>query len=116
MNRKTSSRTPVRRSKVIWRLLIARLCGTYDRTNKLVFGSHALVSTLGAYWFPQYMGWFPPQLLNDTVWYKSGVQHSRQRKLLNPVFSVNHMRHMIPLFYDVTYRVSSIGAFEERPR
>ena len=25
--------------------------------------------------------------------------------MLNPVFSVNHMRHMLPLFYEVTDRV-----------
>ncbi|KAI0733602.1 cytochrome P450 [Fomitopsis betulina] len=49
-------------------------------TTGLVFGSHSLLSTLGA-------------------------EHSRQRKLLNPVFSVNHMRHMTPLFYNITYRL-----------
>ena len=41
------------------------------------------------------------------------MQHSRQRKLLNPVFSVNHMRHMIPLFYNVTYRVSTINDIDD---
>lgn len=58
-------------------------------------------------------GMVPPRLPTDTARHESGVQHSRQRKLLNPVFSVNHMRHMIPIFYDVTYRVSSINIVEE---
>ena len=34
-----------------------------------------------------------------------GEPHRRQRKLLNPVFSINHMRHMLPIFYEVTDRV-----------
>ncbi|KAH9936148.1 cytochrome P450 [Fomitopsis serialis] len=49
-------------------------------TNKLIFGAGALLSTLGA-------------------------QHGRQRKLLNPVFSVSHMRHMLPLFYNIVYKL-----------
>ena len=34
-----------------------------------------------------------------------GEHHRRQRKLLNPVFSINHMRHMTPIFYHVVHRV-----------
>ncbi|KAH9936147.1 cytochrome P450 [Fomitopsis serialis] len=56
-------------------------------TNTIIFGANALVSTLGA-------------------------QHSRQRKLLNPVFSVSHMRHMLPLFYNVVYKLRA--AIESR--
>ncbi|KAL1743131.1 cytochrome P450 [Schizophyllum fasciatum] len=44
-------------------------------TNALVFG-RGLLSSLG-----------------DT--------HKRQRKLMNPVFSTTHMRHMVPIFQDV---------------
>ncbi|KZT65623.1 cytochrome P450 [Daedalea quercina L-15889] len=50
--------------------------------NTVVFGAHSLLSTLGA-------------------------QHGRQRKLLNPVFSANHMRHMLPLFYTVIHKLRS---------
>ena len=35
-----------------------------------------------------------------------GEQHRKQRKMLNPVFSIAHMREMIPIFYDVVHRVS----------
>ncbi|KAI0370370.1 cytochrome P450 [Pilatotrama ljubarskyi] len=31
-----------------------------------------------------------------------GDHHRKQRKMLNPVFSPRHMRHMIPIFYDVS--------------
>ncbi|KAI0791332.1 cytochrome P450 [Abortiporus biennis] len=34
-----------------------------------------------------------------------GEQHRHQRKLLNPVFHINHMRYMTPIFYKVTYRL-----------
>ncbi|KAH8982228.1 cytochrome P450 [Lactarius akahatsu] len=32
----------------------------------------------------------------------SGAQHRKQRKLLNPVFNVNQMRYMSPIFHGVT--------------
>ncbi|XP_006457615.1 hypothetical protein AGABI2DRAFT_79965 [Agaricus bisporus var. bisporus H97] len=34
-------------------------------------------------------------------------QHRKQRKMMNPVFSIKHMRDMIPLFYEVTDRLCS---------
>ncbi|EAU84602.2 hypothetical protein CC1G_00121 [Coprinopsis cinerea okayama7 len=51
----------------------------FIRTNGLVFGP-GLLATLGDH-------------------------HRKQRKLLNPVFSIAHMREMIPTFYDVAYRL-----------
>ncbi|KAJ3478664.1 hypothetical protein NLI96_g9603 [Meripilus lineatus] len=41
---------------------------------------------------------FGPGLLSTL-----GDWHRKQRKLLNPVFSINHMRHMTPIFYRVTH-------------
>lgn len=34
-----------------------------------------------------------------------GDHHRKQRKLLNPVFSIAHMRHMTPIFYHVIHKV-----------
>ncbi|EPT02232.1 hypothetical protein FOMPIDRAFT_1022893 [Fomitopsis schrenkii] len=34
-----------------------------------------------------------------------GERHRRQRRLLNPVFSIAHMRHMLPIFYNITSRL-----------
>ncbi|KAK7676944.1 hypothetical protein QCA50_020062 [Cerrena zonata] len=34
-----------------------------------------------------------------------GELHRRQRKMLNPVFSINHMRHLTPIFYEVAHRL-----------
>ncbi|TEB29745.1 cytochrome P450 [Coprinellus micaceus] len=35
----------------------------------------------------------------------SGEMHRRQRKMLNPVFSIAHMREMVPIFYDVAEKL-----------
>ncbi|KAH9832025.1 cytochrome P450 [Rhodofomes roseus] len=54
--------------------------------------------------------------LNNTVFGSCllstvGSHHGKQRKLLNPVFSVNHMRYMLPLFYEIGYKArEAIGA------
>ncbi|KAF4617774.1 hypothetical protein D9613_006308 [Agrocybe pediades] len=34
-----------------------------------------------------------------------GEQHRKQRKMLNPVFSIAHMRGMVPIFYDVAEKL-----------
>ncbi|KAK7676941.1 hypothetical protein QCA50_020059 [Cerrena zonata] len=34
-----------------------------------------------------------------------GERHRKQRKMLNPVFSIKHMRHMTPIFYQVAQRM-----------
>ncbi|KAL0958366.1 hypothetical protein HGRIS_000507 [Hohenbuehelia grisea] len=54
--------------------------------NKLIFG-HGLLSTLGE-------------------------QHRKQRKMLNPVLSIAHMRQMLPMFYDISHKLR--GALEAR--
>ncbi|KAF6762657.1 cytochrome P450 [Ephemerocybe angulata] len=35
-----------------------------------------------------------------------GEQHRKQRKMLNPVFSVAHLRHMVPTFFKVSEQLS----------
>uniref|UniRef100_A0A8H7Y036 Cytochrome P450 n=1 Tax=Psilocybe cubensis TaxID=181762 RepID=A0A8H7Y036_PSICU len=37
-----------------------------------------------------------------------GDDHRRQRKMLNPVFSIAHMREMVPIFYDVAHKVRRV--------
>ncbi|KAI0270680.1 cytochrome P450 [Gloeopeniophorella convolvens] len=37
-----------------------------------------------------------------------GAHHRKQRKILNPVFHINHMRHMIPTFHNVTHQLHGI--------
>ncbi|KAI0318192.1 cytochrome P450 [Amylostereum chailletii] len=37
-----------------------------------------------------------------------GATHKRQRKLLNPAFSTNHMRRLVPMFQSITKELQSI--------
>ncbi|KAI0042915.1 cytochrome P450 [Auriscalpium vulgare] len=46
---------------------------------------------------------FGPSLLSAT-----GAAHRKQRKMLNPVFSIKHMRHLIPLFQNLTAELRDI--------
>jgi len=41
------------------------------------------------------------QIFGPALFATLGDQHRKQRKLLNPVFNINHMRYMIPIFYGV---------------
>ncbi|CCM01003.1 uncharacterized protein FIBRA_03051 [Fibroporia radiculosa] len=34
-----------------------------------------------------------------------GETHRKQRKLLSPAFSINHMRHIVPIFYNVAHQL-----------
>lgn len=45
-----------------------------------------------------------------------GHAHSKQRKIMNPVFSVNHMRHMAPLFFDIGHKVCVTDIRDGTPR
>ncbi|PPR01103.1 hypothetical protein CVT24_000411 [Panaeolus cyanescens] len=36
-----------------------------------------------------------------------GNKHKRQRKLLNPVFSIAHMRQMVPMFYNISHKLEN---------
>ncbi|KAI8969383.1 cytochrome P450 [Trametes punicea] len=53
-------------------------------------------------------------LLGEGLTATLGDQHRKQRKMLNPVFSPRHMRHMIPVCYEVAYLLRQ--AIESRVR
>jgi len=42
-------------------------------------------------------------MLGDGLLATQGERHRKQRKMLNPVFSINHMREMIPTFYKISH-------------
>nr|F1SY85.1 RecName: Full=Cytochrome P450 monooxygenase 91; Flags: Precursor [Postia placenta Mad-698-R]BAK09429.1 cytochrome P450 [Postia placenta] len=41
-------------------------------------------------------------MLGDGLLTSQGETHRKQRKLMNPVFSINHMRDMMPIFYQIS--------------
>ncbi|TCD71092.1 cytochrome P450-dit2 [Steccherinum ochraceum] len=46
-------------------------------------------------------------LQSGCVWRRpvGELGHKQQRKILNPVFHTNHMRHMVPTFYRITHQL-----------
>ena len=47
---------------------------------------------------------------------RSGSQHRRQRKMLNPIFSTDNIRNMTPLFYDISRKVHTPIPYMRRVR
>jgi cytochrome P450 len=44
-----------------------------------------------------------------------GEHHRKQRKLLNPVFSLGHLRDVVPTFYHVSYKVCAFARVSVLP-
>ncbi|CAA7268267.1 unnamed protein product [Cyclocybe aegerita] len=44
-------------------------------------------------------------LFGEGIFTTLGERHRLQRKLLNPVFSIAHMREMVPMFYEASHRL-----------
>ncbi|KIJ60897.1 hypothetical protein HYDPIDRAFT_42968 [Hydnomerulius pinastri MD-312] len=65
----------------------------YLETNRLVFGN-GLLSAIGTN-----SGGLTPGIC--CAHHSSGDHHRKQRKMLNPVFSINHMRYMVPIFKEI---------------
>ncbi|KAI0828713.1 cytochrome P450 [Trametes gibbosa] len=97
---------------------VVKLHGAYGRKILYVFDPRAMHSIVVK---DQYMyeqpDWFiksnlltlGPGLLSTL-----GEHHRKQRRMLNPIFSINHMRHMMPMFYDVGHKLRA--AIEQRVR
>ncbi|EED78841.1 predicted protein [Postia placenta Mad-698-R] len=47
-------------------------------------------------------------LFGDCLLATAGEHHRKQRKMLNPVFSVSHMRHMLPIFYSTIFKLREV--------
>lgn len=45
---------------------------------------------------------------NMFVLFTKGPRHRKQRKMLNPVFSIKHMREMTPIFYNIAHKVRQL--------
>ncbi|KAJ3514909.1 hypothetical protein NLJ89_g2097 [Agrocybe chaxingu] len=44
-------------------------------------------------------------MFGEGIFTSLGERHRLQRKMLNPVFSIAHMRRMVPIFYEVSHRL-----------
>ncbi|TEB33028.1 cytochrome P450 [Coprinellus micaceus] len=45
-------------------------------------------------------------VFGDGLLASSGAHHRKQRKMLNPVFSIGYLKRIIPGFFEVTYKAS----------
>ncbi|PPQ65281.1 hypothetical protein CVT26_000241, partial [Gymnopilus dilepis] len=70
----------------------------YEETSSFIVGNQIM---------------FGPGLLGTL-----GDQHRKQRKMLNPVFSIAHMREMVPTFYSVAYKLRNtlVGKVDKGPQ
>lgn len=44
-------------------------------------------------------------IFGEGIFTTQGHQHRKHRKMMNPVFSVAHLRNMLPIFYEITNKV-----------
>ncbi|KAF8968134.1 cytochrome P450 [Flammula alnicola] len=51
-------------------------------------------------------------VFGEGIFTSLGERHRLQRKMLNPVFSIAHMREMVPIFYEVAHKVIVITVYE----
>ncbi|KAI1784540.1 cytochrome P450 [Ganoderma leucocontextum] len=95
---------------------VVRLQGAYGRKILYTYDPRAMHSVVvkDQYSYEQ-PDWFiksnlltlGPGLLSTL-----GDHHRKQRRMLNPIFSVSHMRHMMPMFYSVGHKLRD--AIEQR--
>ncbi|EPT02236.1 hypothetical protein FOMPIDRAFT_1022896 [Fomitopsis schrenkii] len=88
---------------------VVKLHGMFGTRQLFVFDPVALQSIIVK---DQYVYEETPEFLGtmhcmfgDGLLATLGERHRKQRRLLNPVFSIAHMRHMLPLFYNITCKL-----------
>ncbi|KZT66919.1 cytochrome P450 [Daedalea quercina L-15889] len=88
---------------------VVKLHGMFGTRQLFVFDPAALSSIIVK---DQYVYEEAPEflasmhcMLGDGLLATVGERHRKQRRLLNPVFSIAHMRHMLPIFYTITSKL-----------
>ncbi|EMD37583.1 hypothetical protein CERSUDRAFT_154296, partial [Gelatoporia subvermispora B] len=90
---------------------VVKLHGLFGQTLLYVFDPTALQTiVLKEQHIYEEVSWFLKTnmlLFGCGLLSTSGNHHRKQRKMLNPVFSISHMRDMLPIFYGVTHRLEA---------
>ncbi|PPQ69153.1 hypothetical protein CVT25_004533 [Psilocybe cyanescens] len=88
---------------------IVRIKGLLGRNELYIFDPKALHHILvkDQYVYEETDGFIEANKLvfGKGIFTSLGEEHRRQRKMLNPVFSIAHMREMVPIFYGVAAKV-----------
>ncbi|KAI0791139.1 cytochrome P450 [Abortiporus biennis] len=90
---------------------VVKIKELYNKNSLFVFDPVAMHSILikdnAAYEYPSMIILTRKLLFGDGLLSSAGSQHKKQRKMLNPVFSINHMRHLTPVFYQIVHRLET---------
>lgn len=87
-----------------------RTCCTFGIWYSHLLAGAVLSHLVQAFSPPPVYNHSAPNLLTLPTAIFIGDHHRRQRKLLNPVFSIAHLRHLTPIFFEVMHRVSVVGS------
>ncbi|KAK7676766.1 hypothetical protein QCA50_020289 [Cerrena zonata] len=94
---------------------VVRLTGLFGHRMLYVFDPTALqyivLKDAGAYEIPEWAQAINHLTVGPSILGVRGETHRKQRKILNPVFSVKHMRSLAPIFYAIAHKLcTSIDA------
>ncbi|KAK7677643.1 hypothetical protein QCA50_019334 [Cerrena zonata] len=88
---------------------VVRLTGLFGHTMLYVFDPkalhHIIIKDAEVYDLPEWSTDGANLTLGPGLLSVHGAHHRKQRKMLNPVFSIKHMRMMTPLFYNVAHKL-----------
>ncbi|GJE97651.1 cytochrome P450 [Phanerochaete sordida] len=88
---------------------VAKIYSTFGKRSLYVYDPKALNSIMikdeYTYSKPQWLLQSNNEIIGPGLFVAQGDQHRRQRRILNPVFSIAHMRFLTPTFYKVVHRL-----------
>ncbi|CAA7265474.1 unnamed protein product [Cyclocybe aegerita] len=89
--------------------VIKLTAGLFGRTQLYVFDPkamyHIIVKDQSSYEVETSFLEYSKLMFGNGLLGAVGEQHKRQRKMLNPIFSIGHMRQMVPTFYSVAHQL-----------
>ncbi|KIM86621.1 hypothetical protein PILCRDRAFT_815850 [Piloderma croceum F 1598] len=99
---------------------VAKIYGAFGAKQLYVSDSkalhHILVKDQYVFEQPNYVIQTNRVLFGMGLFGTLGEYHKKQRKMLNPVFSAKHLRDMLPIFYEITYKVRDAIALRVKDR
>ncbi|KAF9557445.1 cytochrome P450 [Agrocybe pediades] len=95
---------------------VVRVRGPFGATELYTFDPkavhHLLVKDQNIYDESKFFFEINKIMFGEGIFTSKGDAHRRQRKMLNPVFSIAHMREMSLIFYEVAHKVRKV--FEQK--
>ncbi|CAA7266052.1 unnamed protein product [Cyclocybe aegerita] len=90
---------------------VSRIKGTFGSNALFVYDPkalhHILIKDQHTYEEPNSVIEANKVLFGEGLFTTHGERHRHHRKMLNPVFSINHMREMVHIFYEVSHKLEN---------